>query len=201
MRKLFFMLIIGLFMFSMLSIDSYSKSKSNKKSSKSADGEVHEGGSSGGGNASKFGLGILFGDSVMFTGKYWMDSDTAIDFAIGEWHYNWGIEAFVDYVWHFEKTDLADKPFYLYLSVGGLLHQWDWKDDYYDRSGRKYANNSNFDDHPDGVGFGVKGAFGVDWYVLKKENLGIFAELGPEWQITPFSYWDWMFGIGVRFYF
>ncbi|HLU65595.1 MAG TPA: hypothetical protein VKZ63_04940 [Kofleriaceae bacterium] len=83
-----------------------------------------------------FGLGIMIGAPTGLSGKYYLSSSTAIDFALGVYHefrYDDALQVHADFLWHPATLAAAD-PFLLalYFGVGGRLLDHDEGRDYRD---------------------------------------------------------------------
>lgn len=82
-----------------------------------------------------FGLGLMLGVPSGLSGKYYLSSDTALDFGVGAYYRYRYEEAFslhADFLWH-PFVLAAARPFWipLYVGIGGRLLQHR-RDDIYD---------------------------------------------------------------------
>lgn len=145
-----------------------------------------------------FGLGLMFGDPTGLSGKYFLSSDTALDFGIGGagWahrYYGTGLQVHVDHLWH--PISLASaEPFELplYFGIGGRLLTFD----YDERPDRRYDNVT---------ALGVRVPVGLA-FDFNNVPLDIFAELAIIVDFFVNDYYhragiDGNGAIGIRYYF
>lgn len=76
-----------------------------------------------------FGLGLILGSPTGLSGKYFLSSSTALDFAVGDSHDfddDDGLTVHADFLWH-PVNLVATQPFYmpLYFGVGGRIREDD----------------------------------------------------------------------------
>lgn len=144
-----------------------------------------------------FGLGLELGEPTGITGKYFLQSDRALDFGLGE-IYNYydyrGLHLYMDYLWHpvsLASTDAFELP--LYIGLGGRF--WDFQD----RRTPAYVNGY-------ALGFRVPVGISIDFNNLP---LDIFFQVVPTADLyfnTPSNY-DRSFyividgSIGIRYWF
>lgn len=152
------------------------------------------------GRSRPFGLGFVLGDPTGITGKYWFNTENALDFTVGFagygprrycWYDNnrrrcdrYGhISVNVDYLWHFDIVRGNPVTLDWYVGAGGRV--WFWNDDYYDDRG---------------VGLAARAPIGLALMFRNPSFLEVFFELVPS-----IYFWDPSFGfdagLGVRFYF
>jgi hypothetical protein len=119
-----------------------------------------------------FGLGIMLGAPTGLSGKYFLSSDTALDFGIGTiygYRHRRGIHLHVDYLWHplsLASVDAFELP--LYFGIGGRLLHGD----------RCYRYERGFCDYyyRDYTALGVRGPIGIA-FDFNNVPIDIFAEL------------------------
>lgn len=138
------------------------------------------------------GLGLILGDPTGISGKFWLDQKRAVDFAAA-----WStadddddFEFHADYLLH--QSGIVNSPPELrpligYYGIGARLHLGD--DD---------PNNSNGDDHADGLG--VRVPFGLAWH-FNGGQVDAFFEIAPVMDLVPETDLDVDAAIGARFYF
>ncbi|MDD5132522.1 MAG: hypothetical protein PHH44_07680 [bacterium] len=137
----------------------------------------------------RFGVGVILGEPVGFTGKYWLNNKEAYDLSVSS---------------RFSS--------YLYLSGAYLYHNYDifknQKDPgsaslYYGGGFRLIADSEHHyrkhyeDDTYDSI-FGLRGTIGGS-YLIPNQPFEIFIELSPIMNITPATDLDFSAGIGARF--
>lgn len=134
---------------------------------------------------SDFGLGIVLGDPTALSGKLWLSSDTAVDFAFG---YSYGNSALLmsDFLWHRGRVFGSSTPFLSqltgYIGVGGLLVL-----------GGDKAPDSN-------VALGARVPLGLEW-MPGDPSLGVFLEFAPGLRLITTFGGLFTGGAGVRYYF
>ena len=143
-----------------------------------------------------FALGGVIGDPTAITGKYWLDTDRALDFGISFFEYNY-VLIYGDYLFHFPGGFGQRNKFFSeltpYIGVGGLIASF--SGDYY-RNGRGYWRS----DSRASLGLGVRAPFGVEWRP-SRVPLGAFLELIPGIALVPGTDFFMQFGVGCRYYF
>lgn len=143
-----------------------------------------------------FGLGLMLGAPAGLSAKYYLSSDTALDFGLGTYE-RWGdrygryggLHAHMDFLWH--PVDLVSTPAFelpLYFGLGGRL--WDHN------SYNNYASDTHL---------GVRAPFGI-LFDFNRVPLDVFIELALVIDIVydhdrhgGFS--DLNGAVGVRYYF
>lgn len=86
-----------------------------------------------------FGLGIMFGAPTGLSGKYYLSSDTAIDFGLGvyrRFRHHEAVQLHADFLWHPVVLAEAD-PFILplYFGIGARILDHDRHEDFHDDEG------------------------------------------------------------------
>lgn len=133
--------------------------------------------------AGHVGVGLILGEPVGASVKYWLNDTMAIDGAIG-WsdHSHSSVYFNADILWHnFDLIDISPAPgkLPLYFGVGGLYR----------------ARNDGYEDN-----LGVRAPVGVS-YIFDNAPIDVFAEIAPAIDIHPFIRGEITGGIGVRFWF
>lgn len=151
-----------------------------------------------------FGLGIMLGAPTGFSGKYFLSSDTALDFGIGTiygYRDRRGFHAHIDHLWH-PVSLVSAKAFELplYFGIGGrLLH-----------GNRCYRYDKGFCDYyyRDYTAIGVRGPIGLS-FDFNNVPIDIFFELAlvldfladHDDRYDDPIYFDVNGAVGVRYYF
>lgn len=124
------------------------------------------------------GVGLLLGDPIGPTVKYWLSSTAAVNVGLG---FNEDFAMYADYQWH--VWDLFRQPrrgrLAGYFGVGALYEDID-------------------DRNADVFGFRTMG--GASYWV-EGRPIELYAELGPVFEVSPEVDVDANAGIGFRFYF
>ena len=141
-----------------------------------------------------FGLGFMLGGPTGLSGKYWIGTDTAIDFGIGAYRrfrFHSAVQIHADWLLHpvnLVEHESFDLP--LYFGIGGrlLFHEFDPDD--------------NRDDH---VHLGVRGPVGLAM-IFNEVPIDIFFELALIFDIVVDDDDDLFFAdlngvIGFRYFF
>ena len=134
-----------------------------------------------------FGLGLMGGDPSGLSIKVWTGGRTAFDAGLGYSYFRYGQAMHVhgDLLWHTRNMLTDDDNGFLpfYIGVGARLKMAD--------VGRGYPDTR----------LGVRIPFGVE-YVFPAFPVGLFFELVPVFDLTPWNQWfDWNSSIGFRYYF
>ncbi len=127
-----------------------------------------------------FGAGIILGEPTGFSGKYWLSSSNAVDFAlaysfIGK-HSAFSIHA--DYLYHQFDIFHTQERIVLYYGFGGRL--------------RLVNNDKN--------GLGARGVVGLAW-LSNKFPADVFFDFAPVFTLLPTTALNLDLAIGARFYF
>lgn len=133
-----------------------------------------------------FGLGLMGGNPSGLSLKLWTGELVAFDAGLGYSYVRYGTAPHIhaDMLWHTRNLIEEDNGFLpLYVGVGGRLKFAD--------TGRGY---------PD-MRLGVRIPFGIE-YVFRVFPVGLFFELVPVFNLTPWNdWWDGNSSIGFRYYF
>ena len=135
----------------------------------------------GPGEAGKLGAGIIVGEPIGGSLKYWFDDRMAIDGAVG-WSSEDHTDLYVhsDVLWHnFDLIPVSKGRLPLYFGVGGLVR---FRDDNHDNQ------------------VGVRVPVGVS-YIFDNAPLDVFAEVGPAIDVAPDVRGEITGGVGIRFWF
>lgn len=149
-----------------------------------------------------FGLGIMLGAPTGLSGKYYLGTDTALDFGVGTiygYRDRRGLHLHVDHLWHYKLG--ATRPFEipLYFGVGGRFLTGDRC---YDRDDRRC------DFYDDYSALGVRGPIGLA-FDFNNVPIDIFLELAlvldlvvqHDDRFDDFLFFDVNGAIGIRYYF
>ncbi|MGA7722946.1 MAG: hypothetical protein WCA84_17400 [Ignavibacteriaceae bacterium] len=134
------------------------------------------------------GFGIMVGDPVGFTVKYWINNENAYVFDLASSYF--GSPRFdVDYLWHFDAfhSEVAK----LYAGPGAALGFGNGHSFYYNDNGSLVRE--------DNTGLGVRGVFGLSVIPLNTP-LDIFCEVGLLVGLVPDFGSAVDASLGIRFY-
>ena len=144
-----------------------------------------------------FGLGIILGDPTGLSGKWYINSEHAIDFAVGAgWFGGYSLHIHADYLFHFLLTShpVFDLP--LYIGVGPTFAFW-YGPDWYHRD-RYWWTDSYYGDRR--FGLGVRVPFGVS-FQFNPVPLDLFIEIAPALGLLPGIGFFVEGGVGLRYWF
>jgi hypothetical protein len=133
-------------------------------------------------SAGSLGAGVVIGEPLGLTGKYWFDGIRAVDAGVG---FGGGDSVlYADFLWH--AWDIVPQPAQgklgLYVSAGPRLEF-----------------ESNHDENSD-ARFGIRTLVGADYWIQNRP-IEVFLEAGPVFQFSPTTAVDIDAGLGIRFYF
>ena len=141
-----------------------------------------------------FGLGVEFGEPTGFTGKYWMDTNGAIDGGLS-FSVNSFFLVYADYLYHFPSAFGHSTPFVSqlipYIGIGGVL---------FISTDNARTSKFYYADNRDKVGLGVRVPLGIEW-LPPTAPIGVFVQLIPGVGILPSSFGIFEGGLGIRYYF
>ncbi len=125
----------------------------------------------------RFEIGIMVGDPVGLSIKWWHDKTNAFDLVAGwsfpeDGRFNWQ----ADYLFHFPRIGFKNGELPFYLGLGMMLR----------------IRDESF--------FGGRIPIGFT-YLLKKAPLSFFGEVAPHVEIVPEIEWSADGGVGIRFAF
>jgi hypothetical protein len=129
----------------------------------------------------RFGAGVIVGEPIGASVKYFFNDAVAIDGALG-WslHDHTDIYMHSDVLWHnYDLIPVSQGRLPVYFGAGGLLR----------------LRNSGEDDQ-----FGIRVPVGVS-YLFDNAPVDIFAEIGPALDLTPSLRGEITGGVGIRFWF
>ena len=137
----------------------------------------------------QWGFGIMVGDPVGLTVKYWTNPENAFVFDVGSSYF--GSPRFdADYLWHFDafRSRIAK----LYAGPGAALGFGTGHSFYYNNSGTLVGESNT-------TGLGVRGVFGLS-VIPDNTPLDVFFEVGLLVGLTPNFGSDVDASLGIRFY-
>jgi len=146
------------------------------------------------GSGRPFGLGIILGDPSGLSGKWYITSEHAIDFAVGAgWMGGHSLHIHADYLFHFMLTNHAVFDLPLYIGVGPTFAFWygPYHDRYWGTS--DYWGDTRF-------GLGVRVPFGIS-FQFNPVPLDLFLEIAPALGLLPGIGFFVEGGIGLRYWF
>lgn len=138
-------------------------------------------------NGKEFGFGIMVGDPIGATLKFWTPGAHAFVVDVGASYFG-SPRIGVDYLWHFNA--FRDQMFNLYAGPGGVLGVGEGNGFWY-RNHYVRASGS--------VGIGARGVVGVD-LVPRNAPVEVFFELGVLLALAPDFDSGIDVGLGIRFY-
>ena len=127
-----------------------------------------------------FGLGVLLGEPTGISAKFWLTSDTALDFGLG---YSFTskksvFDFYADYVFHNSDMIHSTENFVVYYGPGARL---------------KIREDTD-------SRLGVRGVIGILW-ISRGTSFDVFVEVAPILDIIPATKFDFAGGIGGRYFF
>lgn len=141
----------------------------------------------------EFGFGIILGDPLGGTVKYWLNKENALTGSIGASYFG-APRLQVDYLWHFDAFSSSVVKMYAGPGLGlgfGREGSGIW---YKGKRGNFYYRDAD-----DDLGIAVRAVFGLN-VIPKKTPLEIFAEVGPNVGLVPGFGVAIDAAVGVRFY-
>jgi hypothetical protein len=139
-----------------------------------------------------YGIGLAFGDPSTVTGKYWIDSDSAIvgGFAFLTDKYTL---LYSDYHHHLkgliQQAELQD--FTPYIGLGGIVVR---------STGSRSAKRKFLGESSGDLGLAMRVPVGFEW-LPKTLPVGVFFEIAPALSFMPETAIFFQGAIGVRYYF
>lgn len=127
----------------------------------------------------RFGMGLMVGEPIGLTLKYWLNESWAVDGAIAEsFHRENGLQLHSDILWHkFGVFDVSEGRLPLYFGAGV---------------------RGKFQDGDDE--FGIRFPIGVT-YMFDNRPIDVFFEVAPILTLTPSVRGDFNVVLGARFWF
>lgn len=140
-----------------------------------------------------FGFGIIIGEPLGGTIKYWFNSENALDADIGGSYFG-SPRLDVDYLWHFDA--FRSRVVKLYAGAGGAIGFGTGGGGFFygDERGRFYVRGAGND-----LGFGIRGLFGLN-VIPERTPLEIFFHLGVLIGLAPVTGSALDVALGLRFY-
>ncbi|MEW6602434.1 MAG: hypothetical protein AB1499_15790 [Nitrospirota bacterium] len=123
-----------------------------------------------------FGAGVVLGDPVGPTLKYWIDSNAAIDVGLG---FDNDMIFYSDFLWH--EWKLFPQP-----QKGKLAG--------YFGAGVRFQDKDEDDE------FGFRAVAGASYWIASTP-IELYLEIAPVFQVSPDTDVDLNAGIGLRYYF
>jgi hypothetical protein len=135
----------------------------------------------------EFGFGIMVGDPLGATLKFWTQRDRAFVVDLGASYFG-SPRIGVDYLWHFNafKSPIAN----LYAGPGGVIGIGE---------GNGFYNNDKYNRSGGEIGIGARGVVGVN-FVPRDTPIEVFFEIGVLLALAPDFGSGVDIGLGVRFY-
>ena len=135
--------------------------------------------------AKTYGLGLIIGDPTGFSGKYFITSREAIDFALDYW-FSKHLHIHGDYLYHFHSflpgNNVHLNRISFYTGGGGKIYLRD--------------NGVNKDE----LSLAIRIPAGI-FYLVPQTPLELFLELVPTMSFVPSTEFEIDFAIGVRYLF
>ncbi|HEY6907079.1 MAG TPA: hypothetical protein VI230_06390 [Ignavibacteriaceae bacterium] len=135
----------------------------------------------------EFGFGIMVGDPLGATLKFWTQPDNAFVVDVGASYFG-SPRIGVDYLWHFNafRSSIAN----LYAGPGGVLGIGE---------GNGFYDNNKYHRGGGELGLGARGVVGVN-LVPRDTPLEVFFEIGVLLSLAPDFGSGVDVGLGIRFY-
>lgn len=135
----------------------------------------------------EFGFGIMVGDPLGATLKFWTQPDNAFVVDVGASYFG-SPRIGVDYLWHFNafRSSIAN----LYAGPGGVLGIGE---------GNGFYDNNKYHRGGGELGLGARGVVGVN-LVPRDTPLEVFFEIGVLLALAPDFGSGVDVGLGIRFY-
>ncbi len=147
--------------------------------------------SANGPRGKNFGFGLILGDPVGGTIKYWLNNENALDFYLGSSYFG-SLRIGGDYLWHFDAFN--SQVVKMYAGPGISLGFGHGKGIWYKEDKNKFYY---WEDGTTGIAARV--IFGLN-IIPKRSPIEIFLELGPLIGISPNVGVNIDAAIGIRFY-
>lgn len=126
-----------------------------------------------------FGLGMILGEPIGISGKYWTSSSTAFDFGIGySFENNSYLNLHADYLFHSKNIFDTSEDISLYYGPGARL---------------RFVENAT-------TRLGFRFDVGLVW-IPRNTPIDVFIEIAPLLDIIPETDFSMNGGIGVRYFF
>lgn len=141
----------------------------------------------------EFGFGIILGDPLGLTGKYWVSNENAMVFDFGASYFGSPRIQF-DYLWHLDVFRSQIVKLYAGPGLGLGFGRPGYSVWYVDNRGRERWYYRD-----DGLGVAVRVIVGVN-FIPRATPLEIFLELGPNIGVIPGFGAALDAAVGIRFY-
>jgi len=129
--------------------------------------------------SSGFGLGMILGEPIGISGKYWTSSSTAFDFGVGySFENNSYLNLHADYLFHSKNIFDTSEDISLYYGPGARL---------------RFVENAT-------TRLGFRFDVGLVW-IPRHTPIDVFIEIAPLLDIIPETDFSMNGGIGVRYFF
>jgi len=145
----------------------------------------------GGPKGKEFGFGIIIGEPLGLTGKYWLNNENALVFNVGASYFG-APRIMVDYLWHMDV--FHSKVVKLYAGPGASIGIGNESSGFLYKKGRQYWYYRD-----DTFGASVRCVVGLN-IIPERTPIEIFAELGPNIGIVPGFGVALDGAVGIRFY-
>lgn len=129
-----------------------------------------------------FGVGVILGEPLGLSGKFWLTETIAIDGAAA-WSFadDEGVQFHADVLYHkFDLFKVKEGKLPIYFGVGARI---------------KFAVDDDDDNR-----FGIRVPVGID-YIFAKAPLDIFFELVPVLDLAPSTKFRFNGAVGIRYFF
>lgn len=138
-----------------------------------------------------FGFGIIFGDPLGLTMKFWTTSENAFDVYIGSSYFG-NLRVGADYLWHFDAFNSSVVK--MYAGVGGVVGFGNGHGIWYKENKDKFYYWNDND-----IGIGARALLGIN-IIPRRTPLEFFIEIGPLVGLVPNYGVNVDAAAGIRFY-
>lgn len=134
-----------------------------------------------------FGLGLILGEPIGLSAKFWLDRGSALQFHLAWDFSDAGIGIYGDYLFHFDVFDVSDFDLPLYVG-GGLSYVT-----------RNPGSRSTSNNEPSSA-FGLRLPLGIT-LLMHSLPLEFFGEIVPGLRLVPTTRFNLDGAVGARYYF
>ncbi|MGA2297953.1 MAG: hypothetical protein ABSG15_10435 [FCB group bacterium] len=138
-----------------------------------------------------FGFGLLLGDPLGLTIKYWTNQENALDAYLGESYFG-ATRIGADYLWHFDAFN--SKVVKMYAGPGLTIGFGNGRYYFYNEDHDRFYYRSD-----EGTGFGGRVILGIN-IIPRRTPIEIILEAGVLVGISPAFGTAIDTGLGIRFY-
>ena len=138
-----------------------------------------------------FGFGLILGDPLGLTIKYWTNNENALDAYLGESYFG-ATRIGADYLWHFDAFN--SKVVKMYAGPGLTLGFGKGRYYFYNEDHGRFFYRSD-----EGTGIGARVILGIN-IIPKRAPIEIFLEAGVLVGLSPAFGTAIDTGVGIRFY-